>query len=40
MTNVNIKPSIINYFNTRIIPIDFEYFEPKTLNEALELLSK
>ena len=40
MTDVNIKPSIINYFNTRIIPIDFEYFEPKTLNEALELLSK
>ncbi len=40
MTNVNIKPSMINYFNTRIIPIDFEYFEPKTLNEALELLSK
>jgi len=40
MTNVNIKPSIINYFNTRIIPIDFEYFEPKTLNKALELLSK
>jgi len=26
--------------NTRIIPFDFEYYEPRTLDEALELLSK
>ncbi|MEM2025210.1 MAG: xanthine dehydrogenase family protein subunit M [Desulfurococcaceae archaeon] len=25
--------------NTRIIPVDFEYFEPKTIEEALELLN-
>lgn len=26
--------------NTRIIPFDFEYYEPRTLEEALEILSK
>lgn len=26
--------------NTRIIPFDFEYYEPKTLDEALEILAK
>ena len=40
MSEIRIKPSIINYFNTRIIPIEFEYFEPKSLSEALELLDK
>lgn len=26
--------------NTRIIPFDFEYYEPRTLDEALEILAK
>ena len=40
MIVMEIKPSPINLINTHIIPIRFEYFEPKTLNEALNILSK
>ncbi len=35
-----VKLSRHNLFNTHIIPVNFEYFAPKTLNEALELLDK
>ncbi len=34
------RASPINYFNTHIIPLDFEYFEPRTLKEVLDLLDK
>jgi len=30
----------INYSNTHIIPCKFDYYEPKSLNEAIEILSK
>ncbi|WP_440059507.1 FAD binding domain-containing protein [Thermogladius sp. 4427co] len=33
------RPSRINYMNTHILP-RFEYYEPKSLEEALELLDK
>ncbi len=35
-----VKLSRHNLFNTHIIPVNFKYFAPKTLNEALELLDK
>ena len=35
-----VKPSRHNLFNTHIIPVNFEYLAPKTLNEALKLLDK
>ena len=38
---VIIKPKVdINKINTHIIPFKFEYYEPKTLSEAVELLNK
>jgi len=30
----------INYSNTHIIPCKFDYYEPKSLEEAIEILSK
>ncbi len=33
------RPSAINYMNTHILP-SFEYYEPKSLGEALELLDR
>ena len=33
------KPSTLNSLNTHILP-RFEYFEPRSLGEALELLDK
>ena len=30
----------INYSNTHIIPCKYDYYEPKSLNEAIEILSK
>ncbi|RLG76746.1 MAG: xanthine dehydrogenase family protein subunit M [Thermoprotei archaeon] len=36
-----IKPKVdINKVNTHIIPFEFEYFEPRTVKEAVELLTK
>jgi len=35
-----IPPVNITSRNTRIIPFNFEYYEPKTLSEALEILDK
>lgn len=35
-----IGPVNITGRNTRILPVDFEYYEPNTLEEALELLSR
>ena len=35
-----VRPSPINTMNTHIIPVRFEYFAPKTLNEAVDLLSR
>jgi len=36
-----IKPKVdINKVNTHIIPFEFEYFEPRTIKEAIELLTK
>ena len=36
-----IKPRVdINKVNTHIIPFEFEYFEPRTIKEAIELLTK
>ncbi len=40
MTQVNIRPSRHNLYNTHIIPVRFEYFAPSSLEEALELLNK
>ncbi len=40
MIVMEIKPSPINLINTHIIPIRFEYFEPKTLDEALDILRR
>ena len=37
---MSIKPSLINYRNTHIIPFRFEYYEPRSLKEALEILEK
>ncbi|MEM1695920.1 MAG: xanthine dehydrogenase family protein subunit M [Desulfurococcaceae archaeon] len=36
----SIPPVDFTRRNTRIIPFDFEYYEPRTLDEALELLSR
>jgi len=30
----------VNRVNTRILPVEFEYFEPRTVKEVVELLSK
>ncbi|MET1159542.1 MAG: xanthine dehydrogenase family protein subunit M [Thermoprotei archaeon] len=38
--NGEIPPVNVTAMNTRIIPIEFDYYEPKTLDEALELLDK
>ena len=35
-----VRPSSINTMNTHIIPVRFEYFAPKTLDEAVDLLSR
>ncbi len=40
MSGAGVRESPINRFNTHIIPVEFEYYEPKTLREALELLAK
>ncbi len=40
MSGAEMRPSPINLFNTHIIPVEFEYFEPKMLREALELLAE
>lgn len=37
---VDIPPVNITARNTRIIPIEFEYYEPKTLDEALDILAQ
>ena len=34
------RPSPINLMNTHIVPVEFEYFEPRTLEEALRLLDE
>ena len=39
MTEI-VKPSRHNLFNTHILPVSFEYFAPKTINEVLDLLSR
>ncbi|MGC8983334.1 MAG: FAD binding domain-containing protein [Desulfurococcaceae archaeon] len=40
MVEQGIPPVNVTARNTRIIPFDFDYYEPKTLREALELLDK
>ncbi len=36
-----IKPRVdVNKVNTRILPVEFEYFEPRSIKEAVELLTK
>ncbi|WP_276813676.1 FAD binding domain-containing protein, partial [Desulfurococcus amylolyticus] len=37
---MSIKPSLINYRNTHIIPFRFEYYEPGSLKEVFEILEK
>ncbi|ADV64839.1 FAD binding domain-containing protein [Desulfurococcus mucosus] len=37
---MGLKPSMINYRNTHIIPFSFNYYEPASLREALEILSE
>jgi len=37
---MSIKPSLVNYRNTHIIPFSFQYYEPRSLDEALEILGK
>ncbi|MEM0014599.1 MAG: xanthine dehydrogenase family protein subunit M [Zestosphaera sp.] len=36
----NSRPAPVNLRNTRIIPFNFQYFEPESLDEALQLLSQ
>jgi carbon-monoxide dehydrogenase medium subunit len=39
--SLKISPKVnLNKVNTHIIPVQFEYFEPETLEDAIELLSK
>ena len=33
-----VRPALINLRNTKIIPFEFQYFEPESLEEALQLL--
>ncbi len=41
MVEFKVKPALyINKVNTHIIPVRFEYYEPKTIKEAVELLAK
>ena len=40
VAETRIPPVNVTARNTRIIPVDFEYYEPKSLQEALELLAK
>lgn len=40
MVTSRIPPVNVTARNTRIIPIDFEYYEPRSLGEALEILDK
>ncbi len=41
MVEFKVKPALyVNKVNTHIIPVKFEYYEPKTIEEAVELLAK